>query len=254
MHLATPQSLLVRFATSHRAAVSVHGAQPLLIPPLPHPQEAHAALQLAQQAGFQLATATIHHLRGDFTAALSCHIAHTQPAHTFAYIQRVLAGRKPAKPAMLARFKAAVRAEMPRLIALDGLAAADAVLRHMDDEQSDKKNSLPPVNWRWVEEGDGYVGRLQPPGQPLGDILASLAGDSELQYRWVHVTAAAVQVGRGPCVHAWLWFSLQPYTDPYMKAGGQTAGPQRRTKTRPRHSTAQHNERPCRPKGRKTKH
>ncbi len=21
-----------------------------------------------------------------------------------------------------------------------------------------KKNSLPPVNWRWVEEGDGYVG------------------------------------------------------------------------------------------------
>ncbi len=28
-----------------------------------------------------------------------------------------------------------------------------------------KKNSLPPVNWRWVEEGDGYVGRLQPPGQ-----------------------------------------------------------------------------------------
>jgi hypothetical protein len=31
-----------------------------------------------------------------------------------------------------------------------------------------KKNSLPPVNWRWVEEGDGYVGRLQPHGQPLG--------------------------------------------------------------------------------------
>jgi hypothetical protein len=31
-----------------------------------------------------------------------------------------------------------------------------------------KKNSLPPVNWRWVEEGDGYVGRLQPSGQPLG--------------------------------------------------------------------------------------
>jgi hypothetical protein len=26
------------------------------------------------------------------------------------------------------------------------------------------KNSLPPVNWRWVEEGDGYVGRLQPHG------------------------------------------------------------------------------------------
>jgi hypothetical protein len=34
-----------------------------------------------------------------------------------------------------------------------------------------KTNSLPPVNtvnWRWVEEGDGCVGRLQPPGQPLG--------------------------------------------------------------------------------------
>ncbi len=30
-----------------------------------------------------------------------------------------------------------------------------------------KQNYLPPVNWRWVEEGDGYVGRLQPPGQPL---------------------------------------------------------------------------------------
>jgi hypothetical protein len=35
------------------------------------------------------------------------------------------------------------------------------------------KNSLPPVNWRWVEEGDGYVGRLQPPGQPLGVGLPS---------------------------------------------------------------------------------
>jgi hypothetical protein len=33
-----------------------------------------------------------------------------------------------------------------------------------------KKNSL---NWRWVEEGDGYVGRLQPPGQPLGVGLPS---------------------------------------------------------------------------------
>jgi hypothetical protein len=33
--------------------------------------------------------------------------------------------------------------------------------------QYKKKNSLPPVNWRWVEEGDGYVGRLQPHGQPL---------------------------------------------------------------------------------------
>jgi hypothetical protein len=32
---------------------------------------------------------------------------------------------------------------------------------------STKKQSLPPVNWRWVEEGDGYVGRLQPHGQPL---------------------------------------------------------------------------------------
>jgi hypothetical protein len=30
-----------------------------------------------------------------------------------------------------------------------------------------QKNSLPPVSWRWVEEGDGYVGRLQPPEQPL---------------------------------------------------------------------------------------
>jgi hypothetical protein len=33
------------------------------------------------------------------------------------------------------------------------------------------KTSLPPMNWRWVEEGDGYVGRLQPPGQPLGVVL-----------------------------------------------------------------------------------
>jgi hypothetical protein len=36
-----------------------------------------------------------------------------------------------------------------------------------------KQNSLPPVNWRWVEEGDGYVGRLQPPGQPMGVGLPS---------------------------------------------------------------------------------
>jgi hypothetical protein len=36
-----------------------------------------------------------------------------------------------------------------------------------------KQNSLPPVNWRWVEKGDGYVGRLQPPGQPLGVGLPS---------------------------------------------------------------------------------
>jgi hypothetical protein len=124
--------------------------QCLTLIPLLALQEAHAALQLAQQAEFHLATANIHHLRGDFTAALSCHIAHTSPAHTFAYIHRVLASR-PVRPALLARFKAAVCAEMPVLIALDGLAAADAVLRHMDDDQA--------------------------------DILASLAGDSELQYR-----------------------------------------------------------------------
>ncbi len=37
---------------------------------------------------------------------------------------------------------------------------------HHGDKE--KKTSLPPVNWRWVEEGDGYVGRLQPHGQPLG--------------------------------------------------------------------------------------
>jgi hypothetical protein len=36
-----------------------------------------------------------------------------------------------------------------------------------------KNKSLPPVNWRWVEEGDGYVGRLQPHGQPLGVGLPS---------------------------------------------------------------------------------
>jgi hypothetical protein len=36
-----------------------------------------------------------------------------------------------------------------------------------------KNNSLPPVNWRWVEEGDGDVGQLQPPGQPLGVVLPS---------------------------------------------------------------------------------
>ena len=36
-----------------------------------------------------------------------------------------------------------------------------------------QKQSLPPVNWRWVEEGDGYVGRLRPPGQPLGVGLPS---------------------------------------------------------------------------------
>ncbi len=40
-------------------------------------------------------------------------------------------------------------------------------------QQQGKKNSLPPVNWRWVEEGDEYVGRLQPPGQPLGVGLPS---------------------------------------------------------------------------------
>jgi hypothetical protein len=35
------------------------------------------------------------------------------------------------------------------------------------------QKTLPPVNWRWVEEGDGYVGRLQPPEQPLGVGLPS---------------------------------------------------------------------------------
>ncbi len=42
-----------------------------------------------------------------------------------------------------------------------------------DLAEQPKKNYLPPVNWRWVEEGDGYVGRLQPPGQPLGVGLPS---------------------------------------------------------------------------------
>jgi hypothetical protein len=36
-----------------------------------------------------------------------------------------------------------------------------------------KNTSLPPMNWRWVEEGDGDVGRLQPSGQPLGVALTT---------------------------------------------------------------------------------
>ncbi len=34
-----------------------------------------------------------------------------------------------------------------------------AAMNLLGCDVSKKKNSLPPVNWRWVEEGDGYVGR-----------------------------------------------------------------------------------------------
>jgi hypothetical protein len=44
-----------------------------------------------------------------------------------------------------------------------------------------KKNYLPPVNWRWVEEGDGYVGRLKPPGQPATHTMPGVGLPSGLQ-------------------------------------------------------------------------
>jgi hypothetical protein len=51
-----------------------------------------------------------------------------------------------------------------------------------------EKNSLPPVNWRWVEEGDGYVGRLQPSGQPLGDGSSLANGPPPLQVcHWIQL-------------------------------------------------------------------
>jgi hypothetical protein len=65
-----------------------------------------------------------------------------------------------------------------------------------------KQKSLPPVNWRWVEEGDGYVGRLQPPGQPLGVGLPSgLQCLVPYPYRWVHAVAS--------CTTPWFLFHPQ---------------------------------------------
>jgi hypothetical protein len=61
-----------------------------------------------------------------------------------------------------------------------------------------KKNSLPPVNWRWVGEGDGYVGRLQPHGQPLGVGLPSgLQCLVTYPYRIAKNPAAALPVSIG---------------------------------------------------------
>ncbi len=46
-----------------------------------------------------------------------------------------------------------------------------------------KKTSLPPVNWRWVEEGDGYVGRIQRTVPawvlPVSQLSASLPGPDQ---------------------------------------------------------------------------
>jgi hypothetical protein len=106
-------------------------------------QEAHAALQLAEQASFHLAAAAIHHLRGEYPAALACHLAHTPAAAAFAYLDRSLSSM-PSQPAALARFKAAVRAEMPRLIALDGLATAEVVLRWAQPRRCPSAAHLPP--------------------------------------------------------------------------------------------------------------
>ncbi len=52
------------------------------------------------------------------------------------------------------------------------------------------------MNWRWVEEGDGYVGRLQPHGQPLGVGLPSgLQCLVPYPYRnTLHTQAAAPQL------------------------------------------------------------
>ncbi len=52
-----------------------------------------------------------------------------------------------------------------------------------------KNNVLPPVNWRWVEEGDGYVGHCSPLlGGPLELPQASSSGLQQClvpcPYRW----------------------------------------------------------------------
>lgn len=45
----------------------------------PSTQESELALELAQRCGFRAALATLHHLRGDYAAALQCHL---MPQHT----------------------------------------------------------------------------------------------------------------------------------------------------------------------------
>jgi hypothetical protein len=59
------------------------------------------------------------------------------------------------------------------------------------------KNSLPPVNWRWVEEGDGYVGRLQPPGQPLMGVGLPSGLQCLVLYPY-RITWAVTHCARGP--------------------------------------------------------
>ncbi|KAK9804391.1 hypothetical protein WJX72_010740 [[Myrmecia] bisecta] len=93
------------------------------------------ALGLAQQAGFQRASAAVHHLSGNFRAALDCSLRDAaSPAAPFKYIKDVL--DEPGTSAeRLGRFRAAVLAAMPRLTQADGQATAALVLERFPEQQ-----------------------------------------------------------------------------------------------------------------------
>lgn len=60
--------------------------------------QAGAAMALAQQAGFGDAVAVIHHLRGDYGAALQCCLEKDAPGAAFEYIDRCAGGSSRAAP------------------------------------------------------------------------------------------------------------------------------------------------------------
>ena len=133
-------------------------------------QQAATALQLATAAGFHQAAAAIHHLQGNFSAALHSYLRQRDTGSSsgdsssnrsseeprsvdaaFEYCHKQLSGSLPA--AVRPQFITAVRQQIVRLIAADANATAVLVTQHLPQQQVTLLQSLssdPVLQFRFL--------------------------------------------------------------------------------------------------------
>ncbi|GLI64518.1 hypothetical protein VaNZ11_007787 [Volvox africanus] len=137
-------------------AVGVNGEGPRFDPSKLSLQETEVALDLARRASFPRALATLHHLRGDYLAALACHLnlppdegmeatatkdqreaaagANGKATSAFAYVSAFLRNGSGATAAQRIAMYDALLAAAPDLVSADPQATAQLLLAYYSGE------------------------------------------------------------------------------------------------------------------------
>ncbi|GIL71113.1 hypothetical protein Vretifemale_1731, partial [Volvox reticuliferus] len=151
----SPREALERLFERLVTAVGVNGEGSRFDPDKLSLQETEVVLELARSASFPRALATLHHLRGDYPAALACHLkllpledveatnngrrraavgASGAVSSAFSYVWSFLGNGGGATAAQRAAMYDALRAAAPELVSADPEATAQLLLAHYPGE------------------------------------------------------------------------------------------------------------------------